>query len=636
MPPKTKGKPAATKGLPKPKRYMATTDNNDFLGQTFEQENKRCTVFIEKLIERLTYFGEDDKTLHDAFTNNIDLPPPKLKKAAATGSQPENVDESSRLTKELGALQKKLEDKDKEITDLKEEKQSLESKFAQCEKEKEYLGNRNKELDMQVQKYKHKSEKQKTYANNPSVQPRSPKHVPPTDSENDIDTLKTNLQRHQYELKKLREDKDKEITDLKEENQSLESKLEKKIEEEQLQREKSDVTKDYEKQREAFKTLQEENAELKAEIEKKTKDAEKLQTETSDLNKGRGKRVEQLQREKSDLTKDNEKLKETLKTLNQENAEQKAELEKTTKAVEKLQREKSSLTNEKEKHREKIPELQRENKDLHADNEKKRKEIEQLQKDKSDHTRDSQGKKKGGGKGEKTSSADTISKLHDEIDGLRNRLSKMAGAQLTDNNPAIADLSDPNRPLSLGEKFSELYDNEWTDAMEEMADRISDETKVIKLLLDIVCDAYKFCLDKSDTFMDKINNTLSGFSEEFSSSETMPKEIAKTNKDYRKSLAVYVVSFLQQDFAKEAKAKADTKVGTKTEAYMKRCVFVCWFMTVQDPKVCITMKPSEMFDEDLYKPYTKKGKRLDYVVWPVLRLHEGGPTIGKGVAQGKP
>lgn len=36
------------------------------------------------------------------------------------------------------------------------------------------------------------------------------------------------------------------------------------------------------------------------------------------------------------------------------------------------------------------------------------------------------------------------------------------------NNPAIADLSDQNRPSKLAEKFSELYDNEWTDAAEEM------------------------------------------------------------------------------------------------------------------------------------------------------------------------
>ncbi|XP_021372450.1 uncharacterized protein LOC110462684 [Mizuhopecten yessoensis] len=95
----------------------------------------QCTVFIEKLIERLTYFGEDDKTLHYVFTNNIDLPPPKLKRAAITGSQPVDVDESNRLTKELAALQKKLE----EITALQEEKATLESKVEKKTKEMDQL-----------------------------------------------------------------------------------------------------------------------------------------------------------------------------------------------------------------------------------------------------------------------------------------------------------------------------------------------------------------------------------------------------------------------------------------------------------------------------------------------------------------
>jgi hypothetical protein len=40
----------------------------------------------------------------------------------------------------------------------------------------------------------------------------------------------------------------------------------------------------------------------------------------------------------------------------------------------------------------------------------------------------------------------------------------MASANLTDGNPNIADLSDENRPTRLAEQFSELYDNEWTDA----------------------------------------------------------------------------------------------------------------------------------------------------------------------------
>lgn len=73
------------------------------------------------------------------------------------------------------------------------------------------------------------------------------------------------------------------------------------------------------------------------------------------------------------------------------------------------------------------------------------------------------------------------------------RISEIAGARLKSNNPAIADLSDQNRPSKLAEKFSELYDNEWTDATEELKGVIKSKEKseeemeiiVIKLFYEI-------------------------------------------------------------------------------------------------------------------------------------------------------
>ena len=50
------------------------------------------------------------------------------------------------------------------------------------------------------------------------------------------------------------------------------------------------------------------------------------------------------------------------------------------------------------------------------------------------------------------------------------RLSAVAGTKLKYNNPGITDLSDDNRPNKLAEKFSELYDNEWTAAFEVIID----------------------------------------------------------------------------------------------------------------------------------------------------------------------
>ena len=51
----------------------------------------------------------------------------------------------------------------------------------------------------------------------------------------------------------------------------------------------------------------------------------------------------------------------------------------------------------------------------------------------------------------------------------------------------MADLSDLNRPTKLAEKFSELYDNDWTDAFEVLTDQFGfSEEHGIKRLLDIL------------------------------------------------------------------------------------------------------------------------------------------------------
>lgn len=62
----------------------------------------------------------------------------------------------------------------------------------------------------------------------------------------------------------------------------------------------------------------------------------------------------------------------------------------------------------------------------------------------------------------------------------------MLGEQLKTDNPPIKDLSDPYRPMSLVERFSNLYDNEWTDAIEHVENLIRDEVLASKILLTIV------------------------------------------------------------------------------------------------------------------------------------------------------
>ena len=54
------------------------------------------------------------------------------------------------------------------------------------------------------------------------------------------------------------------------------------------------------------------------------------------------------------------------------------------------------------------------------------------------------------------------------------------------NNPTITDLSDPNRPEKLGEQMSLLYDDQWTDATEALAELQLDEDAVTRTLLEML------------------------------------------------------------------------------------------------------------------------------------------------------
>ena len=66
------------------------------------------------------------------------------------------------------------------------------------------------------------------------------------------------------------------------------------------------------------------------------------------------------------------------------------------------------------------------------------------------------------------------------------RLRAAAANRLRDQNPGIKDLSDPYRPLKLAEMVSELFDNEWTNAIENLEAIDVPEEKGIRILLKII------------------------------------------------------------------------------------------------------------------------------------------------------
>ena len=86
------------------------------------------------------------------------------------------------------------------------------------------------------------------------------------------------------------------------------------------------------------------------------------------------------------------------------------------------------------------------------------------------------------------------------------RLSEQISLKLADNNPNIADLSDVNRPTNLADKFSMLYDDEWTEAFDALQNipEFQEDEQAIKQLLEILLVrklslwAFLSCIFKGD------------------------------------------------------------------------------------------------------------------------------------------
>ncbi|XP_065931947.1 putative leucine-rich repeat-containing protein DDB_G0290503 isoform X2 [Magallana gigas] len=213
-----------------------------------------------------------------------------------------------------------------------------------------------------------------------------------------------------------------------------------------------------------------------------------------------------------------------------------------------------------------------------------------------------------------------------EKDHALNRLSSVAGEKLRNNNPGIADLSDENRPINLGEKFSQLYDDQWTDAIEHLEEMGYSETDGIRRLLDILKAVFDECVRLSDIHFNQLK--------ELTGTSHLPSDQLKKLKDLRKATAVHSVAKIKQ-VVNDYMSTAFSKEKAACQTYIDRSIELCWLMSVQDPPVVIDFIAvhGQAIDDKILRKFTKTGSKIDFLVWPVIRLHKNGPLLQKGVVQ---
>lgn len=234
-----------------------------------------------------------------------------------------------------------------------------------------------------------------------------------------------------------------------------------------------------------------------------------------------------------------------------------------------------------------------------------------------------------------------------QIDELTSRLSKFASQQLTAGNPNIADLSDKHRPTKIGEFYSELYDNEWSEAFEVIKPLVYPNAtedpdteyfeEVLRILKNILMAAYKFSADRTKTHLKDIKLTLLRTITDQEKDEAKGTEydrfVTEHAMKYRKEAAAYAIKAASKVFKRDGwqtflKQKSE---DPKLLAYVDKCVELTWYMRIQDPPMHLhCLQEKETISKAEFAFHGRKGKTTLVCVWPALLLFEGGHLVTKG------
>ncbi|XP_061184460.1 uncharacterized protein LOC133192473 [Saccostrea echinata] len=212
------------------------------------------------------------------------------------------------------------------------------------------------------------------------------------------------------------------------------------------------------------------------------------------------------------------------------------------------------------------------------------------------------------------------------------RLSSIAGSKLAYNNPGITDLSDKNRPQKLGEKFSELYDNEWTDAIDSLTETM-EEKKAILMLRNALRYVYEKTKKASEDQYRNLQMAL--FQRDLRNSEAQSFiQIYRKITELQKEVSTLSISNTKQFLRDDSNFMLPYEIVMNCcELFVDKCVELCWMMHIQDPPMVLDFGSSDIVDKNMFRLFTRSGDVVDFVVWPAVLLHENGPLVQKGVVQ---
>ncbi|KAK3099138.1 hypothetical protein FSP39_000026 [Pinctada imbricata] len=229
--------------------------------------------------------------------------------------------------------------------------------------------------------------------------------------------------------------------------------------------------------------------------------------------------------------------------------------------------------------------------------------------------------------------SDRIRQQEEEIHNLRNRLSMIASQRLHDGNTSIADLSDDMRPSKVAEQFSEMYDNEFTDAFQELTSLNMQDEKVVKHLNKVLKAAYELTKPSSEA---QLNGIMVALTHPQGEGNNIPdksmEDLLRFARETQRRGAKFALDSLRKDFFDK---HGEYLTSHCLKVFALRCVDLTWYCNVQHPKLLLEWEREGDILKDYLKPYTRSGHTIDYQVWPTLFLHKDGPVLLKGIVQPK-
>ncbi|KAH3834973.1 uncharacterized protein LOC127879376 [Dreissena polymorpha] len=257
---------------------------------------------------------------------------------------------------------------------------------------------------------------------------------------------------------------------------------------------------------------------------------------------------------------------------------------------------------------------------------------------------------------------DEKKRLQEEVEELSKRLSSVTSQQITRNNPAIADLSDPYRPTKLVELFGSLYDNQWTDAFSSFEKKARTEDDVINILREIIKTADSFCTESLLQVTDRIRgyaiNDISkpnirlrgGNGEEYLHASRLTVGIESSVKDKVEGPINDLLRLLASVSGKniadifvqrpmefvEKRFLENETIRESLDTFAKQAVQIIWMMKVQQPPMeLLWADPESKYDKQLFSFYVRQGEIVAQCIWPAVLLHKKGPVMARGIVQGK-